>query len=129
MRDNLEVFPSERVSLFISCKPCRSDGLPAGVEPASPLELLPAVRRVTSNLTEINISAEDLKAYKEELKSSFAHALSEPRSEIEAALVRYSEGKDLVSGYEEAIDSVDAALVEQVLGTLASGAGVEYVII
>ena len=129
MRDNLEVFPSERVSLFISCKPCRSDGLPAGVEPASPLELLPAVRRVTSNLTEISISAEDLKAYKEELKSSFAHALSEPRSEIEAALVRYSEGKDLVSGYEEAIDSVDAALVEQVLGTLASGAGVEYVII
>ena len=129
MRDDLEVFPSERVSLFISCKPCRSDGLPAGVEPASPLELLPAVRRVTSNLTEINISAEDLKAYKEELKSSFAHALSEPRSEIEAALVRYSEGKDLVSGYEEAIDSVDAALVEQVLGTLASGAGVEYVII
>lgn len=127
--DNLEVFPSERVSLFIACKPCRSDGLPEGVSACPPLELLPVVRKVTSNLTDIEISEEDLKAYKEELKSSFGLAMANPDQVMEAALVRYSEGKDVVSGYSEAIDSVDAALVAKILGILASGAEVEYVII
>lgn len=127
--DSLEVFPSERVSLFISCKPCRNDGLPAGIEACSPLELLPVVRKVTSNLTDIVISEEDLRAYKEELRSSFSQAMSNPGQVMDAALVRYSEGKDVVGGYSEAIESVDAALVSRILGMLASGAEVEYVII
>ena len=44
-------------------------------------------------------------------------------------MVRYSDGKDLVSGYKNAVKSVSAAKVREILRQLSEGAGVEYVII
>lgn len=128
MRHNVEVFPTERMALFVSCKPCRNYGLPEGISPKEPMALLPYVRKVTANLDDIEVSDSGLKAFKEELKSAFAYTIDLPDAKIDAAAVRYSEGKDMVSGYEEAIDSVDAALVKSILATLSRGAGVEYVI-
>jgi hypothetical protein len=44
-------------------------------------------------------------------------------------LVRYSEGKDLVTDYKTAIQRVSAASVARIIEQLRAGAEVEYIII
>jgi len=129
LTSRIEVFPSERMFLYINCKPCRESGLPLGVSAADPLTLLDAVREVSLSVGETKLSASDLKAYKAELKNSFERELSDPKAIINNVIVRYSDGKDLVSGYKEAIDAVSEEKVREVLSSLSSGAEVEYVII
>lgn len=129
IESRIEVFPAERMFLYINCKPCIEDGLPFGISAADPLNLLDAVREVSLSVGKIEISKEDLAAFKNELKNSFERELSDPEVIINNVLVRYSEGKDLVSGYKEAIDAVSAEKISEILTALANGAEVEYVII
>lgn len=125
----LEIFPSERMSLYINCHPCMASGLPASVAPGDPLTILNAVRKVTSRLESIEISDADLAAYKEVLKSSFNHLMSDSEGLVEAVLVRYGEGKDLVTGFERAVEEMTADDIKKMLSLLQGGAEVEYVII
>ena len=125
----LEIFPSERMSLYINCHPCMASGLPASVAPGDPLTILNAVRKVTSRLESIEISDADLAAYKEVLKSSFNHLMSDPEGLVEVVLVRYGEGKDLVTGFERAVEEMTADDIRKMLSLLQGGAEVEYVII
>lgn len=127
--DRLEVFPDERLSVYINCHPCLESGLPGDVDAAVPLDMIAAVRKVTSNLAGLPLSNDDLKAYKEELVSDFEKGLNDPVRSIDAVHIRYGEGKDLVSGYKNAINGVSADKVRSILKMLANGTGVEYVII
>lgn len=127
--DKLEIFPSERMFLYVNCHPCRASGLPLSVSPGDPLLLLDAVRKVTSRLGSIEISETDLKAYKEVLVSEFEHMQRDPEKVVEAVLVRYSDGKDLVSSFRRSVDELKAEDIKKVLLQLQSGAEVEYVII
>lgn len=129
IESRIEVFPSERMFLYINCKPCREEGLPLGISAADPLGLLDAVRDVSLSIGKTEISKEDLAAFKAELKNGFERELSDPEAIINNVLVRYSDGKDLVSGYKEAIESVSEDKITEILTALASGAEVEYVII
>lgn len=127
--DRLEIFPAERMFLYVNCHPCRAAGLPASVEPGDPLSILDAVRRVTSRLDSIEISAADLQAYKEVLVSEFERLRSDPEGVAGSVLVRYSEGKDLVTSFSRAVDELTAEDISGVLSMLQQGAEVEYVII
>ena len=127
--DRLELFPAERLSLYINCRPCRESGLPAGIAPAGPLALLDAVREVTRRLGEIPIPAEDLKAYKDLLLKQMESRMNDPEAVVGDVLVRYSEGKDLVTDYKTAIQKVSAESVARIIALLRAGAEVEYVII
>lgn len=125
----LEIFPSERVSLYINCHPCMASGLPASLMPGDPLTILNAVRKVTSRLESIEISEADLAAYKEVLKSRFSQLKEDPEGLVDAVLVRYGDGKDLVTGFERAVDEMTADDIKEMLSLLQRGAEVEYVII
>ena len=127
--DKVEVFPAERMSVYINCRPCRRDGLPLGIEPAEPLKMLDAVRKVTTDLSEIEVSAADLAAYKELLLKNFDTRSNDPEQIVENVLMRYSGGKDLVSGFKDAVNALSADDLKQILELLDKGAGVEYVII
>lgn len=129
MSDKLEVFPAERMSVFINCRPCRHDGLPDGVEPADPVVLLDAVRKVTADVGRIEISDADLKAYKAALSANYEVRQNDAGAMVDDILARYSEGKDFVAGYSAAINSLSADDVRKILGRLKNGAQVEYVII
>lgn len=119
----------ERLSLFINCHPCIEAGLPAGMGAADPVKLLGAVRKVSSDLSGLEVSESEIKAFKEELLNAFDKNMKQPETVINAVMVRYSDGKDLVSGYKNAVKSVSAAKVREILRQLSEGAGVEYVII
>ena len=127
--EKVEVFPSERMSLYINCRPCRSDGLPLSVSPADPLKLLEVIRPVISSIGDAEVSAGDLKAYREVLLNEYAEDLRESGKLMEKVLTRYSEGKDFVTGYKAAVNAVSADSIREILRQLRSGAEVEYVII
>lgn len=127
--DRLEIFPSERMFLYVNCHPCKASGLPLSVSPGDPLQILDAVRRVTSRLGEIEISGADIEAYKEVLVSEFDQMQNDPEKIMAAVLTRYSEGKDLVTSFRRAVDELQIDDIKRVLAQLQGGAEVEYVII
>ena len=129
LSDRLELFPAERLSLYINCRPCRESGLPAGITPATPLQLLDAIREVTHSLGTLSVPAADLKAYKEALLNEMESRREDPAAVIDDVLVRYSEGKDLVTDYKAAIQRVSAESVAHIIAQLRAGAEVEYIII
>ena len=53
----------------------------------------------------------------------------DPAAVIDDVLVRYSEGKDLVTDYKAAIQRVSAESVARIIAQLRAGAEVEYIII
>ena len=129
MTDRMELFPAERLSVFINCRPCRESGLPAGIVPATPPELLDAVRRVTRRLPELPVSDVDLKAYKDALLKQMDSRMSDAQALVDDVLTRYSEGKDVVTDYKTAIGKVSVASVSNIIAQLCDGAEVEYLII
>ena len=48
---------------------------------------------------------------------------------MEDVLIRYSEGKDLMTDYKGAVQRVSAASVKEILQILSGGGEVEYTII
>ena len=127
--ERMELFPAERLTLYINCRPCRESGLPAGVVPAEPLALLDAIRKVTRRLDGLQVPEADLKAYKELLLKQMDSRMEDPEALVGDVLVRYSEGKDLVTDYKTAIQRVSAASVARIIEQLRAGAEVEYIII
>ncbi len=127
--EKVEVFPSERMSLYVNCHPCRSDGLPLDVSPSDPLKMLEVIRPVIASIGDVEVSDADLKAYKEELLNEYAEDLRDSGKLTDKVLTRYSEGKDLVTGYSKAVKAVSADSIRAIFRQLRGGAEVEYVII
>ena len=70
-----------------------------------------------------------MKAYKALVTNEFESAAKNPETLIDIMLMRYSDGKDLYTGYKQAINAVDEKKVKEMLGELCRGAKVEYVIL
>ena len=124
----LELFPDERFTIYINCHPCPESGLPAGVSPGSQAELLDAVRSVTRRLDAIPVTENAVRAARASLLKELENRYAAPETLIEDVLIRYSEGKDLVSDYKAAVQRVSVAGVQEVLKLLSSGGEVEYTI-
>lgn len=124
-----ETFPKERVKVYVSCRPCRESGVPAGVEVADQLGAVAQLRRFVDGMSSIDPDPIDLKAVKAKLSAELDAEFSDERRLLELVAVRYGEGKDLVTGAKAAVESVTADSVRKMLGLLASGAQVEYVIL
>ena len=125
----LELFPSERVSVYINCHPCPENGLPAGVRPGGSGDLLDAVRSVTRRLDELEVSDADVRAARATLLKELELRYAQPETLMEDVLLRYSEGKDLMTNYKGAVQRISAAGVKEILQVLSEGGEVEYTII
>ena len=124
----LELFPAERITLYVHCHPCPEDGLPAGVTPGKPEDLLDAVRTVTGHLADLPLPEHVVNATRDALLKELERRYADPETLMEDVLVRYSEGKDLITGYKAAVRRVSVASVRDILVKLGAGAEVEYVI-
>ena len=122
-----ELFPDERLTLYINCRPRPEACLPPGIFPADPTALLDTVRSVMR--TPADLPPEYINACKDLLLQQMEDRMCDPGALLGDVLTRYSEGKDLVTGYKAAIQGVDAGQVARILGLLADGARVEYLII
>lgn len=125
---SFDLLPVERMFMFISLKPCEPSGLPEGIFPSAPVEVMSVVRQTVASLVEKGISKDDLKVYKASLLNNYESLLKDNSSLIDMAMVRYSLGKDLVSGYKDKINGVDSKAVVNILKALEEGGIVEYII-
>ena len=125
----LELFPSERISIYVNCHPCPERGLPAGVRAGGTGDLLDAVRSVTRRLDEIEVSEAEVRAARATLLKELELRYARPETLMEDVLLRYSEGKDLITDYKGAVQRVSAESVREILKTLSEGGEVEYTII
>ena len=125
----LELFPSERISIYVNCHPCPDRGLPAGVRAGGTGDLLDAVRSVTRRLDEIEVSEAEVRAARATLLKELELRYARPETLMEDVLLRYSEGKDLMTNYKGAVQRISAAGVKEILQILSGGGEVEYTII
>ena len=129
LSDKFEVFPVERMTLYVSCKPCFADGLPEGVLPGDSFQARDAIRKAIDNANAAAVSPAALAAYKNALMGEVDALMSRPGTIVDNVLMRYSEGKDVMTGYQAAVNGVTADSVKSILSALAAGARVEYVIV
>ena len=129
LTQRLELFPSERLTLYVRCRPCPENGLPEGVVPGTVNDLLDAMRSVTRRLDALKATDAEIQFHKNRILSQWERRLADPQALTDAVLTRYSEGKDLVTDYKAALGRVSAESVAQILAQLSQGAEVEYIII
>ena len=124
----LTLLPVERIAVFLNCRPCPSEGLPADVEPADPMEVMNRLRDALSRISSGTISAATLKGLKDALAQEMAGEQADPDYVMEAFLRRNSEGKDMLSNWPTYLNKVTVNDVEAVVEALGKGSKVEYVI-
>lgn len=127
IEDGFEFYPTERLSVKMFCRPVEVDGLPAGLEVQDARSVMTAVRTALSELSSADVPAAALSAAKNALLSEMSTKLSKPEGVVEAVMMRYSVGKDLVSDYKSKVNAVKASDVKDMLSALAEGAKVEFV--
>ena len=125
---NFAIRPEERFSVYVSCRPCMEDGLPEGVDSPDPGKALKKVREEFTHIRYISISPEELKTYKAVVQGHMASALASTEGMMSFALLRYSEGKDVTSGYADRIKAIEADDVRWILDELSSSGVVDYLV-
>lgn len=126
--NGIEVFPQERMTMTITCRPSRSSGLPAGIAPATPDRAMFAIRKAVDNATSAPVSKSTLAICKGVLSKDFAIAQGDQSSIMEAVIMRYSEGKDFSTRYNDVLKSLGVADVQEMLSIFAKGSKVEYIV-
>jgi predicted Zn-dependent peptidase len=124
----MDLSPVERMTLYITCRPCDQDGLPAGITASEPLAAIREIRREFDDLQYFAVTDAQFKAYKEIVRNNVARELATPEGIIKYCLYRYSEGKDFISLYSKSIDRVQEDDVRMILEEIISSGVVEYVV-
>lgn len=121
------IMPDERLNVLIRFRSCTPDGLPSGTSPTPDNRMLSSVRKEIFGLSEIFVGEETFRWCKDNLKNRRSRYLSEADGLMRYALFRNSEGKDLISGYDEELSAVTSSEVEALLHSLQNGYMVEFV--
>lgn len=130
MSDKFSVWPQEALELIYTCTPVPESGLPYGVESGSaqPMKSLANARKVIENVLSTPIDAAELASCKALLTNNYTAYLADADNYVDAILLRYSGGKDVLTGYSNRIGSVSAEKVKEIFGALSEGMRIEYVV-
>lgn len=128
MSSDYRIMPLERADVLMRFNVCDENGIPICTDPVGKGKILPVVRELVFGLAGIEVSGELLEWSKSYLRNRRASHVSTPSGLMRYSVFRNSEGKDLVTGYDEALKKMSAPDVEKVLRSFATGAKVEYVV-
>ena len=130
MSDRFSVWPQEALELIFTCSPVPEAGLPYGVKSGSdqPMRALVAARKAIETVLSQPVDAVELASCKSLLANNYATYLSNTDNYVDAILMRYSGGKDVLTGYNNRIGSVSADKVKEIFGVLSEGMRIEYVV-
>lgn len=124
----MHIYPSERMNVFINTKACNYNGLALGVVPSSPEVLMTCLQETISELGDIQVSDEDVKAYIALFNNQLHLTKDNPSLIAEAVKLRYIDGKDVVSNKSSAINSLSAAKIQAILKSLSTADRVEFIV-
>ena len=116
VRETLEYFPYERVFLAVSCK-----------GPESPEKMMKELKSALDLSLSTDIDANSLKTDKAVLTAELERRMGGPRGVIEAARLRYSDGKDYMNGYKAKVAGVNSRDVNAILKAIESGPSVDII--
>ena len=125
---DIDLYPSERMTVHIVCRPSDQSGLPADVLAEDPLRVLGVVRGALADFSASGPSAASVADARTVLLAAAEAQLSAPECLVTAALTRYSAGKDMVTGYKDRAGTVTPASVKEILSALDAGSKVEFVL-
>ncbi|MDD7454713.1 MAG: hypothetical protein PUK70_00440 [Bacteroidales bacterium] len=130
MTPNLKLYPMESVELIFNCQPVPECGLPLGVDSGSenPMRALNVAKKVITDVLAKPITDGELKAYKILLSNRYSASIAVPSRFIDAILLRYAYGKDILTDYGNRINGITAEKVNQVKKALLEGMRIEYVV-
>ena len=130
MDDRFSIWPQEALELIFTCTPVPESGLPYGVKSGSdqPMRSLVEARKVIENVLSNPVNAAELASCKSLLTNGYSTYLADPKNYVDAVLMRYSGGKDVLTGYNNRIGSVSAEKVKEIFGALSEGMRIEYVV-
>ena len=130
MSDRFSIWPQEALELIFTCTPVPESGLPYGVETGSdqPMRALVEARKAIEGVLSKPVDAAELASCKSLLTNGYSTYLADPENYVDAVLMRYSGGKDVLTGYNNRIGSVSAEKVKEIFGALSEGMRIEYVV-
>ena len=125
---DVDFFPSERMTVRIVCRPVEESGLPADVIAGDPLRVLGVVRGALADFSASGPSNASVSDSKAVMLAERDAQMKDPSFLVDAALTRYSAGKDMVTGFKSKAGSVNSASVKEILSALDAGSKVEFVV-
>jgi len=123
-----ETQPQDCFVFKIFCSPCDPRGLPATVSRKDAVSVLQKIRVTIDDLASKELSGAKLAFIKKGLLNNLSSQASDPEWITGAVLLKYSEGKDLVTKYQEKINSVTSAKIKEIISELNNGSKVEYLV-
>lgn len=129
VQTTMELFPGERMSLYIHSAGSDENGLPEGIEYAEPYDILSAIRDALAKLSKEPLTPAQLAACKEELTIRTEASLASDIGRMDAVIMRYSEGKDIVTDYKAGIAAVSSQSVAAIIEAFKSGGRIETVML
>ena len=130
MSSRFITYPQEVMEMVFTVSPVPETGLPEGVTGGEGrvTEALTLARKTLREIFDAPVDAAGLASCKALLANEYSITLSDPEGYTDAILMRYSAGKDVLTNYKEKINGVTADNVKNVLGALAGGMTIEYVV-
>ena len=130
LSDRFNIYPEESVEMVFTCTPVPEYGLPEGISGGDrkPMRGVAAARKAIETVLSGPIPSADLDACKALLVNDYSTHLSAPDPYVDAVLLRYSNGKDVISNHAARIRSVTADRVLGVFRALSEGLRIEYVV-
>jgi hypothetical protein len=130
MSQRFETIPQEAVEIVFKFDPVPDEGLPKGLEGGSDRtsEALLAARKAIDEVFTNPVNPAELASCKSLLANEYTTAMADPGNYADAILMRYSAGKDVLTGYADKIKAVSADKVEEIFGSLSEGMRIEYVV-
>lgn len=122
------VYPNERINFHISLNEISPDGFAADVVHSGPIEALSRVRTVLSGVGGTEVKAEDVEAFKAQLKDGLDLEMKMPFYWLNVISRRHIAGKDFTTGHEARIKSVNVDKVKAILSAMNDGTRVEYIV-
>lgn len=126
--NKFHIYPQERFNLMITLEEADSQGFAADVELAGADGALVILRNVLADLSNLEITDDDLVKHKDVLKGNLALKQADPQYWVQAIVMRYLDGKDFTTSYESRIDAITAEKVMSILTSLSSTSRIEYII-
>lgn len=122
------IYPNERVNFHISLNEISPDGFAADVTHSGPMEALAIVRSVLSGVGVVEVSKEDVEAFKTRLKAGLDNEMKDPFYWLNVISRRHLAGKDFTTNHDARIKSVNVDKVKAILSSLNEGTRVEYIV-
>lgn len=130
MSQSFKTFPQETMELVFDLAPVPEEGLPEGIAGGSshPEEALLAARKTIEEVFSNPVNPAELASCKSLLTNEYSTMMADPGNYADAILMRYSAGKDVLTGYADRIKGVTADNVKATFGALSEGMRIEYVV-